>query len=99
MPLLERLLLRGHIDRIKSADQDINASLQEHWQAQNLVLIVGAVGAVTRLIAPRIEGKEQDRLFLCLTQKATSLFPYWVAIPLALSNAPGKSPWIWGGKL
>ncbi len=75
MPLLERLLLRGHIDRIKSADQDINASLQEHWQAQNLVLIVGAVGAVTRLIAPRIEGKEQDPAVLVLDPKGDFVIP------------------------
>ena len=27
MPLLERLLLRGHIDRIKPADQDISTCL------------------------------------------------------------------------
>ena len=51
MPLLERLLLRGHIDRIKPADQDISTALDGHWTAENVVLFVGAVGAVTRLIA------------------------------------------------
>ena len=38
MPLLERLLLRGHIDRIKPADQDISIALDGHWTAENVVL-------------------------------------------------------------
>ncbi len=75
MPLLERLLLRGHIDRIKAADQDINAALDGHWTAQSVVLIVGAVGAVTRLIAPRIRGKEQDPAILVLDPKGEFIIP------------------------
>ena len=43
MPLLERLLLRGHIERIKPADQDMSTALDEHWTAENVVLFVGAV--------------------------------------------------------
>ena len=75
MPLLERLLLRGHIDRIKSADQDINTALDQHWTAQKVVLIVGAVGAVTRLIAPRIQSKEQDPAVLVLDPKGDFIIP------------------------
>ncbi|WP_186572179.1 precorrin-3B C(17)-methyltransferase [Synechococcus sp. PROS-U-1] len=75
MPLLERLLLRGHIDQIKAVDQDIKAALDEHWTAQNVVLIVGAVGAVTRLIATRIQGKEQDPAVLVLDPKGTFVIP------------------------
>lgn len=75
MPLLERLLLRGQIDQIKSADQDINTALDQHWTAQNVVLIVGAVGAVTRLIAPRIQGKEQDPAVLVLDPKGDFIIP------------------------
>ena len=66
MPLLEHLLLRGHIDRIKPADQDISIALDGHWTAENVVLFVGAVGAVTRLIAARIQGKEKDPAVLVL---------------------------------
>ena len=43
MPLLERLLLRGHIDRIKPADQDISIALDGHWTAESVMLFVGAV--------------------------------------------------------
>ena len=75
LPLLERLLLRGHIDQIKAVDQDIKAALDEHWTAQNVVLIVGAVGAVTRLIATRIQGKEQDPAVLVLDPKGTFVIP------------------------
>ena len=75
MPLLERLLLRGHIDRIKAADQHINAALDGHWTPQSVVLIVGAVGAVTRLIAPRIRGKEQDPAILVLDPKGEFIIP------------------------
>ena len=75
LPLLERLLLRGHIDQIKAVDQDIKAALDEHWTAQNVVLIVGAVGAVTRLIATRIQSKEQDPAVLVLDPKGTFVIP------------------------
>ena len=75
MPLLERLLLRGHIDRIKPADQDISTALDEHWTAENVVLFVGAVGAVTRLIAARIQGKEKDPAVLVLDPKGEFIIP------------------------
>ena len=98
MPLLERLLLRGHIDRIKPADQDIS-TLDGHWTAENVVLFVGAVGAVTRLIAARIQGKEKDpAVLVCLTRKENSSFRCWEAIPQGPNNAPGKSPWISAGR-
>ena len=75
MPLLERLLLRGHIDRIKPADQDISTALDGHWTAENVVLFVGAVGAVTRLIAARIQGKEKDPAVLVLDPKGEFIIP------------------------
>ena len=75
MPLLERLLLRGHIDRIKPADQDISIALDGHWTAENVVLFVGAVGAVTRLIAARIQGKEKDPAVLVLDPKGEFIIP------------------------
>ena len=75
MPLLERLLLRSHIDRIKPADQDINTALDGHWTAENVVLFVGAVGAVTRLIAARIQGKEKDPAVLVLDPKGEFIIP------------------------
>ena len=75
MPLLERLLLRGHIDRIKPADQDISTALDGHWTAESVVLFVGAVGAVTRLIAARIQGKEKDPAVLVLDPKGKFIIP------------------------
>ena len=75
MPLLERLLLRGHIDRIKPVDQDISIALDGHWTAENVVLFVGAVGAVTRLIAARIQGKEKDPAVLVLDPKGEFIIP------------------------
>ena len=75
MPLLERLLLRGHIERIKPADQDMSTALDEHWTAENVVLFVGAVGAVTRLIAARIQGKEKDPAVLVLDPKGEFIIP------------------------
>ena len=75
MPLLERLLLRGHIDRIKPVDQDISIALDGHWTAENVVLFVGAVGAVTRLIAAQIQGKEKDPAVLVLDPKGEFVIP------------------------
>ena len=75
MPLLERLLLRGHIDRIKATDQDIETALDGHWAAENVVLFVGAVGAVTRLIAAQIQGKEKDPAVLVLDPKGEFVIP------------------------
>ena len=75
MPLLERLLIRGHIDRIKADDQDINTALDGHWTAENVVLFVGAVGAVTRLIATRIQGKGKDPAVLVLDPKGEFVIP------------------------
>ena len=75
MPLLERLLLRGHIDRIKADDQGINTALDGHWTAENVVLFVGAVGAVTRLIAARIQGKGKDPAVLVLDPKGEFVIP------------------------
>ena len=72
---MERLLLSGHINRIKADDQDIKTALDDHWRAQNVVLIVGAVGAVTRLIAARIQGKEKDPAVLVLDSKGEFVIP------------------------
>ena len=72
---MEQLLLRGHIDRIKATDQDINTALDGHWMAGNVVLFVGAVGAVTRLIAARTQGKGKDPAVLVLDPKGEFVIP------------------------
>ena len=72
---MERLLLRGHIDRIKATDQDINTAIDGHWMAGNVVLFVGAVGAVTRLIAARTQGKGKDPAVLVLDPKGEFVIP------------------------
>ena len=72
---MEQLLLRGHIDRIKATDQDINTALDGHWMAGNVVLFVGAVGAVTRLISARTQGKGKDPAVLVLDPKGEFVIP------------------------
>ncbi len=67
--------MRGYINKIKAANQDVKTALDEHWRAQNVVLIVGAVGAVTRLIAARIQGKEKDPAVLVLDPKGEFVIP------------------------
>ena len=47
--------------------------LRAHWQGT--VLVVGAIGAVTRLIAPLIQGKAQDPAVLVLDAEAQLVVP------------------------
>ena len=47
--------------------------LQHHWQ--DTVLVVGAIGAVTRLIAPLISDKDHDPAVLVLDAEARLVVP------------------------
>jgi cobalt-precorrin 5A hydrolase/precorrin-3B C17-methyltransferase len=67
LPLLRQLLERGLIDRIASpADGmawqpgDLQRLLESEWQRSRAFVAIGACGAITRLIAPLLQGKEHD---------------------------------------
>ncbi len=61
----------------------INELLAGHWLPGTTLLFIGAVGAVTRLIAPLMQSKEQDPAVLVLDPKGQ-----WV-IPLLGSHSRG----------
>ncbi|WP_438983070.1 precorrin-3B C(17)-methyltransferase [Vulcanococcus sp.] len=67
LPLLRQLLERGLIDRIASpADGvtwqtgDLQRLLTSEWPRCRAFVAVGSCGAITRLIAPRLSGKDTD---------------------------------------
>ena len=67
LPLLRQLLERGLIDRIASpADGvawqtgDLQRLLTSEWSRSRAFVAVGSCGAITRLIAPRLSGKDTD---------------------------------------
>ncbi len=67
LPLLRQLLERGLIDRIASpADGkvwqpgDLQRFLESEWPRSRAFVAIGACGAVTRLIAPLLQGKACD---------------------------------------
>ena len=49
--------------------------MAKHWQPGCVLVVVGAVGAVTRLIAPQIRGKQHDPAVLVLDPKGTWCIP------------------------
>ena len=88
LPLLQRLQRAGQLQQIAlssgaaaalpSCPDDVlqgNAStlLREHWQGS--LLVVGAIGAVTRLIAPLISDKQHDPAVLVLDAEARLVVP------------------------
>ena len=67
LPLLRQLLERGLIDRIASpADGvawqtgDLQRLLTSEWPRSRAFVVVGSCGAITRLIAPLLSGKDTD---------------------------------------
>ena len=74
-PLLERLKSRGQAAVISRAEGRAAALLQRHWHPGEILLVIGAVGAVTRLIAPLIQGKERDPAVLVLDPDGQWVIP------------------------
>ena len=72
--LLQRLHQRGHVDTIATSGT-AEPSLRMHWQSGHVVVFVGAVGAVTRLIAPHLQGKERDPAVLVLDPRGQWCIP------------------------
>jgi len=90
LPLLRQLLDRGLIDRIASpADGeswqpgDLNRLLESEWCRSRAFVAVGACGAITRLIAPRLTDKQHDPAVVVIDLKGR------VAIPLLGGHGAG----------
>ena len=64
--MLERLQRRGQAAMVSRAEGRAAELLRRHWHPGNTLLVVGAVGAVTRLVSPLIQGKELDPAVLVL---------------------------------
>ncbi len=89
-PLLQRLRKRSYVDQLaltpKAASmiavppKDLLVEpafdiLSKHWQKGGFFLVVGAVGAITRLVAPLLKNKEEDPAVLVLDSKAMFVVP------------------------
>ena len=73
--LLQRLQQRGHLDALAERGHDGSDFCKSHWQNNNVLMIVGAVGAVTRLIAPQIRGKQHDPAVVVLDPQGRWCIP------------------------
>ena len=73
--LLQRLRQRGHLDALATRHSDSSDVCRSHWRKDNVLMVVGAVGAVTRLIAPQIRGKEHDPAVLVLDPQGRWCIP------------------------
>ena len=49
--------------------------LQQHWLKGGLLIVIGATGAVTRLIAPLLTDKERDPAVLVLDAEGQRVIP------------------------
>ncbi len=90
MPLLERLQASKHVDQIFIShgsnlyiEQKIEGLveslpidfLKNHWQKNNQLIFVGAIGAVVRLISPFVRSKENDPAVIVIDSKAKNVIP------------------------
>ncbi|MFM2080692.1 MAG: precorrin-3B C(17)-methyltransferase [Cyanobacteriota bacterium] len=90
LPLLRRLLSGGLIDRIALPPGEehwpagsLPGFLAEEWSRSGAFVAVGACGAVTRLIAPLLAGKQQDPAVVALDPAGR------FAVPLLGGHAAG----------
>ncbi len=89
-PLLQRLLARDHIDRLAltplsaSHLEDVpgdvliapaSEAIRAYWKPGGLILVIGAIGAVTRLIAPLLTNKDEDPAVIVLDSQALQVVP------------------------
>jgi cobalt-precorrin 5A hydrolase/precorrin-3B C17-methyltransferase len=97
-PLLQRLKQGGYVDTLaltvqaasgleeQPADLQIGRAadlLNEHWARSSTLIVIGALGAVTRLVAPLLTHKDQDPAVLVLDAHGR------VVIPLLGSHTAG----------
>ena len=73
--MLQRLMQRHHADETLQAGNGLQPVLQKHWHHDSVLLMVGAVGAITRLISPYLQGKEKDPAVLVLDPKGQWVIP------------------------
>ncbi len=88
--LLQRLEARGHVDLIglsPGAASQLNISaekllidkpkkiFQTFWGSGSTFIVVGAIGAVVRIIAPLIADKDNDPAILVLDSRAQNIIP------------------------
>ena len=89
-PLLQRLLQAGLIDSIalppdgeRWRSGELGVVFSQEWQHSRAVVAVGACGAVTRLIAPLLQGKHSDPAVVVLDPLGR------FAVPLLGGHAAG----------
>ncbi len=49
--------------------------LADHWRKSGLLIVIGAIGATTRLVAPLIKNKENDPAVLVIDAKGSQVVP------------------------
>ena len=101
-PLLQRLQQSGLTDQLALtpgaaaaiADRDgtclVNSAsllIQQHWQEGGVLMVIGATGAVTRLIAPLLTEKGSDPAVLVLDAEGRRV------IPLLGGHQAGAEQW------
>lgn len=59
-PVLERLDQGGLVEARAEPGAGAAELLSQHWKEASAFVVVGACGAVTRLVAPLLQGKEHD---------------------------------------
>ena len=73
--LLKRLLEQRFINRIVTRDEAIGDVLSKHWNDRHALIFIGATGAVTRLVAPLLKGKDHDPAVLVLDPHGKHVIP------------------------
>ncbi len=88
--LLEKLQARNHVQEIffpkklssllKNTHETfffepLSQVFEANWKKGNVFFVVGALGAVTRLIAPFLKNKEEDPAVLVLDAKGSNVIP------------------------
>ncbi len=88
--MLQRLLERRHVDQlaltpsaasiIGSLSKELLVApareiLRAHWQKGGQLLVVGAIGATTRLVAPLLQSKDEDPAVLVLDASGSVVVP------------------------
>ena len=89
-PLIQRLQKRSYVEHIALTPSAASALksppshllvaparelIAQSWHPQGLIIIVGAIPAVTRLVAPRLKSKDEDPAVLVLDAKAQVFVP------------------------
>ena len=73
----------------KPADLQIGQAsqlLSAHWNRGGNLLVIGAIGAVTRLVAPLAQDKHSDPAVVVVDARGEHVVPLWVDMPLAQSS-------------